>query len=117
MARKRKEKGQKTSEDPQVLISEDEQWRIIEQSGILKNIQREETTTIKSSGIQETSAEDDVEEPLCSPLCEEIYNSILFIIPFSALYVMMDMSVSFRVPENPFINMRQIVWPTVSMLS
>ncbi len=66
-------------------ISEEEQWRLINQSGVLSNIS-------KPSGMESRAKDEDrdSDEPF-SPLCEEIFQSILFIIPMSSLYVMMIM--------------------------
>lgn len=87
MVRQRKET---TSADPSATlvegISEEEQWRIVEQTGILKSIPKTAATPAKTSNIRKED-----EDALCSPLCEDIFNSILLIIPFSSLYIMMDM--------------------------
>ena len=90
MVRKRKERTPQQSVSRVEEIPEDEQWRIIEQSGVLKNIPREEIDTQERPRVEVAS---DVDDALCSPLCEEIFNAILFIFPFSSLYVMMDMYV------------------------
>ena len=59
-------------------IPEDEQWRLIDQSGILKQAQTEDND----------SDNDDDED---SSLPDEIFNAVLYIIPFSFLLLMMEM--------------------------
>lgn len=75
-----------------VEIPEAEQQRLIDESGILKKI----TSKI---AVEDTSASDE-DDPF-SPLCNEIFNSILLIIPLSALYMMMVMYVSFLAYRLP----------------
>lgn len=88
MAKQRKSKAPKQSSSKIEEIPEDEQWRIIEQSGVLKNIPR--------SPPSEKKAEEEIDDEPFSPFCTEIYNAILLIIPFSSLYVMMDMYVLWK---------------------
>ncbi|KAF9482480.1 hypothetical protein BDN70DRAFT_875041 [Pholiota conissans] len=65
-----------THAKPLVEISEDEQWRLINQSGILK------TSALKSeiAGQQEEELS----------LSDEIFNAVLLIIPFSAILLLME---------------------------
>ena len=72
-------------------IPEDEQWRLSEQSGVLKQLLHSEPThpSLEETQNQEDSDSEDVEG--YPPLAEEIFNSILLIIPFTSLNVMMDM--------------------------
>jgi len=72
-----------------VEIPEDEQWRIVEETGILKSIPMARPTPHASPAAAPQEADDD-DEASFSPLCTEIFNAILLIIPFSSLYVMMD---------------------------
>lgn len=65
---------------PLIEITEDEQWRLINQSGILEN-----------RTLQESRAESYVEEKLS--LCDEIFNAVTLIIPFSSLLLLMEMYV------------------------
>lgn len=89
MAKQRKQKI-KAQETPREVdeILEDEQWRIIEQTGLLKQIPREEHSASGSAPARE----EDQEDPF-SPFCNEIFNTTLFAMPFSSLYVMMDLYV------------------------
>ena len=86
MAKQRKSKPQKQSPSKVEEIPEDEQWKIIEKSGVLKNIPRS-----AQPAPSKEQTEEEVDEDLFSPICNEIFNAILFIIPFSSLYIMMDM--------------------------
>jgi len=72
---------------PLIKISEDEQWRLINQSGILQN-----RALVQESGIESTIVEE--EENLS--LCDEIFNAVLLIIPFSSLLLLMIMYVCHR---------------------
>jgi len=60
-----------------VELAEDEQWRLINESGILQKVS--------------TKKEDEEEEDY--PLAEEIFSAVTLIIPFSFLLLMMDMCV------------------------
>jgi hypothetical protein len=66
-------------QEPLVEISEDEQWRLIEQTGVLRKI----------SGTREPVETTDNVEPL--PLADEIFNAIVFIMPLTFFLIMMDM--------------------------
>lgn len=66
---------------PLIEITEEEKWRLIGQSGVLKN-----------ALVQESSVESTLEEELS--LCDEIFNAIMLIIPFSFLLLLMEMCVS-----------------------
>jgi len=68
---------------PTTDVPEDEQWRLVNESGILHKVSSIPTT-------QATNDEDDV-----TPLVEEIFGAVLLIIPFSFLLLMMEMFVSF----------------------
>ena len=83
-------------------IPESEQWRIIEETGLLKKIprpdsqpaaipQQQRSKSSKPEGNTEGAEHegDDDDDPF-SPFCNEVFNAICFTIPFSSLYVMMD---------------------------
>jgi hypothetical protein len=70
---------------PLIEITEDEQWRLINQSGILQN----PTLVQESTSIESTV---DVEEDNL-PLCDEIFNAVMLIIPFSSLLLLTEMYV------------------------
>ena len=75
MARKNA-KDTKESPSDHSEISEQEQWRIINETGLLKQLPKSPRTTR-------------VEEE--TPFFEEILNAMLLIAPFTFLLVMMDM--------------------------
>lgn len=79
MANLRKAKA-KTPEPAQSLeIPEEEQWRLINETGILKQ-------AIPRPNIPTTAQED-------LPLAEEIFGAVTLIIPFSFLLLLFDMCV------------------------
>lgn len=84
MAKKRKQTGTQPSTNAET-IPEEEQWRIIEQTGVLKNVPSE----TQAPAAREPSSDDEED----SLFCNEIFNSALLVIPFSSLYIMMDMCV------------------------
>jgi hypothetical protein len=84
MARNRKEKTKLPSPplpeaSEQLHISEDEQWRLVNESGILNR---------KIPNRSEDETEDN------TPLADEIFNAVILIIPFSFLLLMMEMCVT-----------------------
>ena len=78
MARK-KAKSTKNASANQPEISEEEQWRIINETGLLKEL----PTSPRTAQVQESEEE--------TPFAEEILNAMLLITPFTFLLVMMDM--------------------------
>lgn len=78
MARKNA-KSTKNPPSSQPEISEEEQWRIINETGLLKQLPTSPRTIRGEEGVEET------------PFAEEILNSMLLIAPFTFLLVMMDM--------------------------
>lgn len=86
MSRNRKTKSNAgpAGETPKHLeISEEEQWRIINETGILNKVPRP---------LTKISTDDD--EELISPLAEEIFNSVTLIMPFTFLLILFEMYVS-----------------------
>jgi hypothetical protein len=69
---------------PPTNIPEDEQWRLVNQSGILGKV----------SDIHRNQAVDG------EHLAEEIFGAVLLIIPFSSLLLMMEMFVTFSPCES-----------------
>jgi hypothetical protein len=78
MARKNA-KSTKKSPANQPEISEEEQWRIINETGLLNQLPTFPHTTRTEEAEEET------------PFAEEILNAMLLIAPFTFLLVMMDM--------------------------
>lgn len=77
MARKNA-KGTKEPPSDQPEISEEEQWRIINETGLLKQMKTSPPTA-------------QAEKPEETPFAEEILNAMLLIAPFTFLLIMMDM--------------------------
>ncbi|EIN10711.1 hypothetical protein PUNSTDRAFT_100437 [Punctularia strigosozonata HHB-11173 SS5] len=66
----------------ELQISEEEQWRLVNKTGILNQLPQDGSNRqLKDGGLAE---EDE------TPLAEEIFNAIVLIIPFSFLLLMMD---------------------------
>ncbi|THV08643.1 hypothetical protein K435DRAFT_959180 [Dendrothele bispora CBS 962.96] len=88
MARNRKQKLETlrpsdvkpTNQKPLIDIPEDEQWRIIQQSGILN--------TIADDDAKKATQKADLQEPV--PLAEEILDAALYIIPLSFLLLLLE---------------------------
>lgn len=78
MARKNAKNREKTPSD-RPEISEEEQWRIINETGLLNQLPTSPRTKRVEEGEEET------------PFAEEILNAMLLIAPFTFLLVMMDM--------------------------
>ncbi|KAJ2931769.1 hypothetical protein H1R20_g5453, partial [Candolleomyces eurysporus] len=72
-----------TPHKPLIEISEEEQRRLIEQSGVMKKF-KEATEGENSALVTEY-----IEERMALP--DELFNASLFIIPFSFLLLMMEM--------------------------
>lgn len=79
MAKKRQTAQTTPVQKPLVEISEDEQWRLIEQTGVLRKV-------AETRKPKETT---DNVEPL--PLADEIFNAVMFIMPLTFFLIMMDM--------------------------
>jgi len=78
MARKHA-KGAKKAPSNKPEISEEEQWRLINETGLLKQLPNSPPTTRVEEAEEET------------PFAVEILNALLLIAPFTFLLVMMDM--------------------------
>ena len=78
-----------TSKSTAVDIPEEEQWRIIKESGILKQVAPEG----KREGTQEDDEDGDYE---ISPLADEVFRALYLAIPMSFLLLLMEMYVYSR---------------------
>lgn len=78
------------SKSTAIDIPEDEQWRIIEQTGILKQA--------GTSGSKVPADGDDEEDYEISPLADEIFRALYLAIPMSFMLLLMEMYVS--IPVN-----------------
>jgi hypothetical protein len=94
MARNRKSKQptsaseiplRKPPRSEETEISEEEQWRLIKKSGLLSKIDMKPPELSKDENV---AADDE------KPLAEEIFDTTLYLIPFSFLLMMMEMYAS-----------------------
>jgi hypothetical protein len=89
MARKRQTTDKNQSQNtPDLQISNEEQWRLIEQSGVLKKVPTSDHQPTSSSTPQANQGNDDEEE---YPLAEELFAATTLLIPMSFLLLMMYM--------------------------
>jgi hypothetical protein len=68
-----------------LALPEEEQWRLINESGILKRLSR--APAPRSESVENNSDEED------TSTSDEIFNAVLLIIPFSFLLLLMEMYV------------------------
>ncbi|KAF8484947.1 hypothetical protein DFH94DRAFT_624346 [Russula ochroleuca] len=95
MAKRKNDKNQ-SQNAPELQVSTEEQWRLIEQSGILKKVpasDRRPTTPPQAS-----QGNDDEEE---YPLAEEIFAATTLLIPISFLLLMMYILIHFQYGQQP----------------
>lgn len=88
MARKRQTDKSQSQNAPELQISEEERWRLIEQSGILKKVPTADHEPTSSSTPQANQGNDEEEE---YPLAEELFAATTILIPISFLLLMMYM--------------------------
>lgn len=89
MAKRRQEGTHARQGPPHIQISEEEQLRLIKQSGILEQIQVSGQNH-EASSTPPRASEDDNED---YPLAEEIFAATTLLIPMSFLLLMMYMCV------------------------
>lgn len=85
MARKRQTDKNPSQNTPDLQISEEEQWRLIEQSGLLKKVPTSDHEPTSSSTPQANENEEEY------PLAEELFAATTLLIPMSFLLLMMYM--------------------------
>ena len=89
MARQRKLKQADKPKDTTEDIPDEEKWRLIEQTGLLKTLPK--GANAAATAISNANGDDDDEDAeVCSPFCNEVYNTILYLIPFTSLYLVME---------------------------
>lgn len=76
---------------PLIYITEDEQWRLINQSGILQSSDLVQESRVSPGSTVDVEGEE-------FSLCDEIFNAVMLIIPFSSLLLLMEMYVSHNIP-------------------
>ena len=91
MARNRKNASAGRKKDT-VDIPEDEQWRIINETGILKQVPREWNPSRPADQEQKAAEGSDDEEGL-SPFAEELFSAAMLAVPMSFMLLMMEMYV------------------------
>jgi hypothetical protein len=89
MARKRQTDTSQSQNTPDLQVSEEEQWRLIEQSGILKKVPTSDHEPTPSSTPPQANPGNDDEEEY--PLAEELFAATTLLIPISFLLLMMYM--------------------------
>jgi len=106
MSRNRKSK-EKTSQDVQgdIEISEEEQWRLINETGILKQ------------PIPRPNAED-IKKEEEHTLAEEIFSAITLIIPFSFCLLLFEILIHFQYGKKPTVGeLSGKILPNIPILS
>ena len=89
MARKRQTDKNESQNTSDLQISEEEQWRLIEQSGVLKKVlTSDHEPTSSSTPPQARQGSDDEDE---YPLAEELFAAATLLIPISFLLLLMYM--------------------------
>ncbi|TFK43617.1 hypothetical protein BDQ12DRAFT_731612 [Crucibulum laeve] len=78
-------------EKPLVEIPEDEKWRLINQSGVLNSINPKTSAVVRGQDVEE--------EP--TPLGDEIFNTVLLLIPFSSLLLLMEILIHQQYGKRP----------------
>ncbi|KAI0829414.1 hypothetical protein BC628DRAFT_1135412 [Trametes gibbosa] len=88
-------------------IPEEEQWRIIKESGILKQAGA-------STAAAEASLEGEDEDYEISPLADEVFRALYLVIPMSFLLLLMDILVHYQYGRKPpFEDLRDRMLPGV----
>jgi hypothetical protein len=88
MARKRQTDKNQSQDTPDLQISNEEQWRLIEQSGVLKKVPTSDHQPTSSSTPQANKENEEEEE---YPLAEEVFAATTLLIPVSFLLLLMYM--------------------------
>ncbi|TFK75992.1 hypothetical protein BDN72DRAFT_831432 [Pluteus cervinus] len=111
MARNRKNKTNTQPPSQEIEIPEDEQWRLIRESGIL------EKARPSSIAPQRSELEEDVEEGM-PQLCNEILDAMIYVIPTNFLLLMMEILIHYQYGRRPSL---EALWdrmvPSIPILS
>ncbi|EIM88282.1 uncharacterized protein STEHIDRAFT_138652 [Stereum hirsutum FP-91666 SS1] len=92
-------KQRPTPAKPLVEIPEDEQWRLIQESGVLNKVSDlHPTGVIPPKSPPEVAVEED--GPL-TPFEEEMFRAVTLIIPFSFLLLLMNIMINFQYKQQP----------------
>lgn len=99
--RKQVSARQPTTQDD-IVLPEDEQWRIIDNSGILHGVKRPSEPSLNDNDSDDerasephtaASTEHNREEGQIDDLFDNLFQAVLLIVPMCFLYAMMDLSV------------------------
>jgi hypothetical protein len=89
------------SQAPLIDIPEAEQWRIINETGVLHK-------------LKESDTEKQMRDTEGTTLADELFNALLYTIPFSSLLLLMEMCVQvYPSPHDPSDDLVQPDKPTV----
>ncbi|KAI0721907.1 hypothetical protein C8T65DRAFT_734892 [Cerioporus squamosus] len=100
MARNRKNVSSEKKQDT-VDIPEDEQWRIINETGILKQIPRDWNPSRPADQEQKATEGAEEEEEGLSPFAEEVFSALMLIVPMSFMLLMMEILVHYQYGRKP----------------
>ncbi|KIJ70177.1 hypothetical protein HYDPIDRAFT_121682 [Hydnomerulius pinastri MD-312] len=97
MSRNRKDKSKSpTEQKPFIEIPESEQWRLIQESGLLDKINKPNQGT---PNVQEDSTAEEDDGP--PPIAEEIFNATVVIMPLTFFLIMMDILIHHQYAKHP----------------
>ncbi|KAH7922457.1 hypothetical protein BV22DRAFT_1017229 [Leucogyrophana mollusca] len=99
MPRNRKAKSQAappSAADQTTEISEDEQWRLIQESGVLQKISQSDASK-GNIDTEDPSADVDGRPPLA----DEIFSAVILLIPFSFFLLLMDILIHQQYAKRP----------------
>ncbi|KAH9947266.1 hypothetical protein B0H21DRAFT_692304 [Amylocystis lapponica] len=110
MPRSRKGKAKATSDPSQTPeMSEEDQWRIINDTGILKRVPQ-------SDPVRPVRGAED--EPETTPFADEIFNSTLYLIPMSFTLLLMEILVHWQYGRKPtYSDLSERMVPGVPILA
>ncbi|KIJ20173.1 hypothetical protein PAXINDRAFT_107987 [Paxillus involutus ATCC 200175] len=99
MSTNRKNKfGSPANKKPLIEIPEEEQWRLIQESGLLSRVNTPDERTPARTQASTTEVDDG---PL--PLAEEIFNALVIIMPHTFFLIMMDILIHHQYAKQPTI--------------
>ncbi|KAI9001165.1 hypothetical protein BD414DRAFT_473821 [Trametes punicea] len=90
---KQKAAAAAASKSTAIDIPEEEQWRIVNETGILKQV--------TSSTKKEQAREDEEEDYEISPLADEIFRALYLVIPMSFMLLLMEILVHYQYGRKP----------------
>lgn len=88
-----------TTSQAQINLSDippEEQWRLVNDSGILDGLDAKNTRILRRGDDEDTDSLIGDDEPLeeaSGDLADEVFHAILLIVPMSFIYILMDMYV------------------------